>query len=113
MTKFNINPNHAAMIAAGRIAHEAITSAISGDNRIQPTRKALTIAEKKAWDNLIKVWGDSAKQLQYPCASDVATGAVNAMVKEASYFMENEMCKAAYEEFEATCRLVLPQHETK
>jgi len=112
MIKFNVNANHAAMLAAGRVAHEAITSSINSHNSIQTSRPPMTVAEKAAWANLVKVWGNSAKQLQYPCASDVATAAVNVMVKQAAYFMENKMCKAAYDEFEATCRLVLNKRET-
>lgn len=108
--RFNINPNYAAMIAAGRVAEDAVCSAMSKADEIRPSRKALTEAEHAAWMNLIEVWGEEARSLIRPCARDVAEAGVRAMQEEADKLMTHESVRKAYEHFLLMCELV-KKHE--
>lgn len=103
--RHNIDPNYAAMIAAGLVAEDAITNAIVDSSEAQPTRKPLTEAEHKAWLNLIEVWGDEARSITRPCARDIAEAAVKAMQTEAEKLMTNPAVKKAYEHFMLVCEL--------
>jgi hypothetical protein len=103
--RFNIDPNYAAMIAAGRVAEDAICSAMVKADEIQPPRKAMTEAERDAWNNLIAVWGDEARSLRRPCIRDVAEAAVDAMQVEADKMMKHESVRKAYEQFLLMCKL--------
>jgi hypothetical protein len=103
--RFNIDPNYAAMIAAGRVAEDAICSAMAKADEIQPPRKAMTEAERDAWNNLIAVWGDEARSLRRPCIRDVAEAAVDAMQKEADRLMQHESVRRAFEQFQLVCQL--------
>jgi len=103
--RYNIDPNYAAMIAAGRVAEDAICSAMTKADEVQPPRKALTEAERDAWNNLIAVWGDEARSLRRPAIRDVAEAAVQAMQDEADKLMTHEAVRRAYEHFQMVCQL--------
>jgi hypothetical protein len=104
--RFNIDPNYAAMIAAGRVAEDAICAAMIKADEVQPQRKALTEAERDAWNNLIAVWGDEARSLRRPAIRDIAEAAVQAMQEEADKLMGHESVRKAYEHFQLMCELV-------
>ncbi len=103
--RFNIDPNYAAMIAAGRVAEDAICTAMVKADEIQPPRKPMTEAERDAWSNLIAVWGDEARSLRRPCVRDVAEAAIDAMQKEADKLMQHESVRRAFEQFQLVCQL--------
>lgn len=107
--RFNIDPNYAAMIAAGRVAEDAISYAIVKATEIRMQRqdreRALTPEEKAAWENLVKVFGNSAKQLEWPSAREAAEDGVKAMIKEADKLMQNEAVKKAFDHFQLMCKL--------
>jgi hypothetical protein len=103
--RFNIDPNYAAMIAAGRVAEDAICSAMIKADEVQPQRKALTEAEREAWNNLIAIWGDEARSLRRPAIRDIAEAAVKAMQDEADKLMKHDGVRKAYEHFVLMCEL--------
>jgi len=108
--RFNIDPALAPMIAAGRVAEDAISSAVMRATEVQPKRKAMTEAEMDAWNNLISVWGDEARSLIRPCARDVAEAGVKAMMTEAEKLLENESVRKAYDHFMLMCELTKEKH---
>jgi hypothetical protein len=97
--RYNIDPNYAAMIAAGRVAEDAICSAMIKADEVQPPRKPMTEAELDAWNNLIAVWGDEARSLRRSAIRDIAEAAVQAMQAEADKLMTNPAVKKAYDRF--------------
>jgi len=103
--RFNIDPNYAAMIAAGRVAEDAICTAMIKADEIQPPRKPMTEAERDAWMNLIEVWGDEARSLRRSCVRDVAEAAVQAMQDEADKLMANPAVQKAWDQFQLVCAL--------
>ncbi len=103
--RYNIDPNYAAMIAAGRVAEDAICAAMIKADEIRPQRKALTPAEHAAWMNLIDVWGDEARSLRRPAIRDIAEAAVDAMQQEADKLMQHESVRRAFEQFLLVCAL--------
>ena len=52
--RYNVDPNHAALIAAGRIAEDAMVNAIVKATALRPQKTRLTARQKNAWDNLAK-----------------------------------------------------------
>ena len=108
--RYNIDPNYAALIAAGRVAEDAISKRLMEASEIRLQRKdrdrKLTDSQKAAWDNLVKEFGDSAKQLEWPSIREVAEEGVKAMQEEADKLMQNESVRRAYEHFLLMCQLV-------
>ena len=97
------------MIAAGRVAEEAISRRIMEATEIRRQAKnrtsPLTPGQKKAWDNLVKEFGPDARQLEWPSARECAEEAVKAMAAEAEALLTNQSVRAAYEHFLLLCEL--------
>lgn len=109
--RFRIDPAYAPMIAAGRVAEDAISSAVMKATEVQPRRKAMTQAERDAWTNLIEVWGEEARSLTRPAARDVAEAGVKAMMEEAEKLLTHPSVKRAYEQFLLVCELTKERTE--
>jgi hypothetical protein len=108
--RFNIDPNYAAMIAASRVAEDAICRAISKASEMRPQRTPITPGQKKAWEKLAKELGDELCPLTYGSARDHAEAGINAMIEEADKLMKHESVKRAYEQFQLMCELTKEQN---
>jgi len=109
-TRYNVDPNYVAMIAAGRAAEEAISKKLMEASELRLQRKdrerKLTEEEKAAWDNLVRVFGDSARQLEWPSVRECAEAGVKAMQEEADQLMQHESVRKAYDHFILMCQMV-------
>lgn len=109
--RFNIDPNYAAMIAAGRVAEDAICRAISKASELRPKNTPITEAQQKAWKKLAKEMGDELCTLYGLSVRDCAEAGVKAMQEEADKLMTNPAVKKAYEHFQLVCELTREQNE--
>jgi len=109
-TRYDVDPNYAAMIAAGRVAEEAISKKLMEASELRLQRKdrerKLTEEEKAAWDNLVRVFGDSARQLEWPSVRECTEAGVKAMQEEADQLMQHESVRKAYDHFILMCQMV-------
>jgi hypothetical protein len=108
-TRYNIDPNYAAMIAAGRVAEDKISEAIRTASDLRTKSKPLTPGQKAAWDNLVKEFGEEARMLEWPSARETCEQAVKAMQDEADKLMTNPTVKKAYDKFIMLCELTKEQ----
>ena len=97
--RFNIEPNYAAMIAASRVAEEAIIQAMHNASELKPVRTPITEGQRKAWKKLAKEFGDELCTLSGASSHDIAEAGVKAMMAEADQLMTNPAVKKAYEHF--------------
>ena len=97
--RYNINPNYAAMIAAGRVAADEITRAIHMASELKPQSTPITEGQRKAWNKLSKEFGTERFALLHSSARDLAEAGVNAMMIEADILMTNPAVKNAYDHF--------------
>ena len=107
--RFNIQPALAPMIAAGRYAEDAMSSALVRASEMRPHNKPITEKQKKAWEALSRSFGADRYYIEIPSAREVAEAGIEAMETEANKLLEHPMVKQAYNEFMATCKLVLEQ----
>jgi hypothetical protein len=103
--RYNIQPNYAAMIAAGRVAEDAICKAISKASELRPKHTPITEAQRKAWKKFSKEMGDELCTLYGLSAYDCAEAGMKAMKEEADKLMTNPSVKSAYEHFMLVCEL--------
>jgi len=98
--RFNIDPAYAPMIAAGRVAEDAISKKImdASSLRIGKDRK-LTLEQKEAWDRLSASFGQERFPLEYCSYREAAEAGVKAMQAEADKLMANPVVRKAYERF--------------
>lgn len=97
--RFNIDPAYAPMIAAGRVAEEAICESIRKASEMRPQRTPITPGQKKAWERLAKEFGNDLCTLQGLSAHDCAEAGVKAMMEEADKLLANPTVRKAYERF--------------
>jgi hypothetical protein len=113
--RYNIDPNYAAMIAAGRVAEDAISEKImkASDIRLQSKdrKRELTESQRAAWDNLVREFGDSARQLEWPSVREAAEAGVAAMQEEADKLMSNPAVRKAWDNFQLVCALTKEHRE--
>ena len=111
--RFNVEPNYAAMIAAGRVAEDALSEAIRKASELRPQKNPITPGQKKAWEKLAKEFGDELATLQSNSARDIAEAGVKAMQAEADKLMQHASVRQAYEQFLLVCRLTQSDSERK
>jgi inorganic pyrophosphatase/exopolyphosphatase len=97
------------MIAAGRLAEDEISKKMMEASEIRLQRKdrdkQLTPSQRAAWDNLVKEFGEGAKQLEWASTREISEAGVNAMQEEAMKLMQHESVRKAYEHFQLMCEL--------
>ena len=104
-TRYNIDPNYAAMIAAGRVAEDAMSEAIRKASELRPQRTTITPGQKRAWENLAREFDTDLATLQINSARDIAEAGLRAMQAEADKLMKHESVRHAYEQFLLVCKL--------
>jgi hypothetical protein len=103
--RLNIEPNYAAMIAAGRVAEDAISSAVIKASEMRPRRTPITEKQRKAWHNLAKAFGEEIYYIELPSAREIAEEGVKSMMIEAEKLLQNEAVRKAYDHFQLICTL--------
>ena len=109
-TRYNIDPNYAAMIAAGRVAEEAICKAISKASELRPKSTPITEGQRKAWAKLAKEFGDELCTLNGLSVHDCAEAGVKAMMEEANKLLTDPAVKKAYDRFLFIAELTKKTH---
>jgi len=110
--RFNVEPNHAALIAAGRVAEDGMCDAIRRASEMRPQRTPITEGQRRAWRRLAREFGDDLATLNMGCARDIAEAGVNAMIAEADQLMSHPAVRDAYEQFQTVCNLVKQKQNT-
>ena len=104
-TRYNIDPNYVAMIAAGRVAEDAIINAIVKASELRPRSKPITERQRKAWKALTESFGEERYYVEIPSAREITEAGIKAMIEEAEKLMTVPAVKKAYEQFMLVCAL--------
>ncbi len=80
-TRYNVDPDYAALIAASRVAQDVMAQALVKASEMRPKKKPLTPEQKQAWDNLKVAFGDDMYTLHVDSAHDVAQAGLDALQK--------------------------------
>lgn len=106
--RFNIDPNYAAMIAAGRVAEDAISKSIMDASALRvPARdQPLTPEQLAAWQALAKAFGKEQYALEWCSYREAAEAGVAAMQAEADKLLQHEAVRQAYDHFMFMAKLV-------
>ena len=107
--RYNIDANYAAMIAAGRVAEDAVCQAIIKAAELRPKKTPLTERQRMAWQELKEAFGDDLFSLNGASTRDIAEAGVQAMQAEADKLMQNDAVRQAYEQFQLVCALTKNQ----
>jgi hypothetical protein len=105
--RFNIDPNYAALIAAGRVAEDAISKHIMNVSalRVPEKNKPLTEEQNKAWQAFNEAMGNKMYALEWCSYREAAEAGVKAMMAEAETLMLNPAVQKAFNHFILVCEL--------
>lgn len=106
--RFNIDPNYAAMIAAGRVAEDAISSAMNKAQELRPASGNITPEQRALFDKFLASMPEDDPQrnmMTHGSIRDCAEAGIKAMMEEAEKLMSNPAVKKAYEHFMLVCEL--------
>ena len=98
-TRYQVDVAYAPMIAAGRVAEEAMLSAMHKRSEGKPSKVPLTEKQRKAWKELKEAFGDDMFYITYPSPMDIVQEGLKAMQDEAEKLLTNPSVKKAYEHF--------------
>ena len=107
--RFNIQPDYASLIAASRVAEDAISKAIVKASEMRPHNRPITEKQKKAWENLAKAFGNDRYYIEIPSAREIAEAGIKALQEEAKMLQYNEAVKKAYDHCILLCELTKDQ----
>ena len=107
--RFNIDPDYAALIAASRVAEEAMGKAMYDASQLKPSKKPITSGQRRAWRKLAKEFGEELYQLNGVSTHDIVQEGLKALHKEADVLYSNPAVKKAYDHFILMCKLTKEQ----
>jgi len=109
--RFKITPAYAPMIAAVRVAEDAISKSIMDASalRVPKRDEPLTPAQLKAWKALAKAFGKDQYALEWCSYREAAEAGAKAMQVEADKLMTNPTVRKAYDHFLLICELTKEQ----
>jgi hypothetical protein len=105
---YNIDPNYAALIAAGRVAQEPMHRAINEAAKMKSdewNNVALDNEQFEAWNRFVEVMGERGRYVYYNSVHDIAEAGIKALEEEAANLMKHESVRNAYEQFLLVCKL--------
>lgn len=102
---YNIDPAYAPMIAAGRVAEDAICKAIVQAQECRPSRTPMTPQQQRLWKELAESFRQDDYLILVPGARDAAEAGVKALAAEAEKLLANPSVRAAYDHFLLVCEL--------
>jgi hypothetical protein len=115
-TRYHVNPDTVALLAAARVAEDAISTAIMKATEIRRQQRhdketPLTPSQREAWNNLVKEFGDTAKQLEWPSARECAEAGAKALIEEAEKLLTVPSVKLAYDHFMLVSELTKDEND--
>ena len=109
--RYNIDPDYAALIAAARVAEDAMIQAMSKASELKPKHTPITEGQRRAWKKLAREFGDELATLNGASSYDIAQAGLKALEDEAARLLTNESVKAAYDQFLFVCALTRQQQK--
>jgi len=109
--RYNIDPDYAALIAAARVAEDAMMQAMQKASELKPTQTPVTLAQQRAWKGLARAFGTELCTLNGASSYDITQAGLKALEDEAARLLTNEAVKAAYDQFLFVCALTKQQRK--
>jgi hypothetical protein len=109
--RFNIDPDYAALIAAARVAEEAMIQAMGKASELKPQKTPITFAQQRAWKGLARAFGTELCTLNGASSYDIVQAGLKALEDEAAKLLTNAAVKAAYDQFLFVCALTKKQEK--
>jgi hypothetical protein len=97
--RFNIDPAYAPLIAAARVAEDAMMQAMTKASEMKPQQTPITEGQRRAWKKLAREFGTDLATLNGTSSYDITQAGLKALEDEAAKLLTNPAVKKAYEHF--------------
>ena len=97
--RYNIDPDYAALIAAARVAEDAMIQAMQKASELKPTQTPITLGQQRAWKKLAREFGTEICTLNGASSWEIAQAGLKALQEEADKLLTNPAVKKAYDHF--------------
>lgn len=111
-TRYNIDPDYAALIAASMVAYDHICKVIVDHSKLKPTKEPVTPEQKELWDKLAESLDVSTLPLYRASVAESVRAGTDAMIKEAEKLMQHDAVRQAYEHFITVAKLCSNQTQS-
>lgn len=109
--RYNIDPDYASLIAASYAAKDVLANGLVRASEMRPSvTEPLTPEQSAAWDNMIRVFGERGRYIQFPSAHEIASNGLAALEEAVKRLYKHESVKNAFEHFKLVCKLVEENH---
>ncbi len=98
----NIEPAFAPVLAAAKYAEDVLSKNIVKATELRMSTRGdrkLTTEQHEAWKHLVELFGEDARQLEWPSARGAAEEVVTTLAEEADKMLKVPAVKLAYEHF--------------
>jgi ABC-type branched-subunit amino acid transport system substrate-binding protein len=109
--RYNIDPDYAALIAAARVAEDAMIQAMHKASELKPAQTPVTEGQRRAWKKLAREFGTELCTLNGASSYDITQAGLKALEQEAHNLMTNAAVKEAYDQFQLVCALTRQQEK--
>jgi hypothetical protein len=109
--RYNIDPDYAALIAAARVAEDAMSKAMYDASQLKPTQTPVTPAQQRAWKGLARAFGTELCTLNGASSYDIIQAGLKALEDEAAKLLTNTAVKEAHDQFLFVCALTKQQRK--
>lgn len=103
--RYDVEPNHIALVAASIAAEDVMSSAIVEQAKGKPSKHPLTPEQRSAWAKLKESCDDDLIGIDYSCAADIARAGIDALIKEADINMDNPAVAEAFKNLVTVIKL--------
>lgn len=79
LTRYNVEPDRAGLLAAAETARERIRLAVVEALAMRPTTRPVTAKQRGAWKAFVAAMGNDGYIVEYPPANEVADRAIEAI----------------------------------
>ena len=109
--RYRVDPDLAAMVAAGLYAEDAMSRAIYNAMELRPQNKAMTPRQLELLTELTNEFSRADAVWARPCAQDAARAGVEALQAAAEQQLNHPAVRQAYEHFLVVAKLA-KSHDT-
>jgi hypothetical protein len=82
--RYNVVPDHAALLAAAEPMRDAIRETVSRLLAMRPTRRPVTATQRAAWDAFSRAMGNDQYIVEYPAVGEIADAVMDLLLRHSS-----------------------------
>jgi len=84
MVRYNVDPDHAALLAAAEPLRDKIRGRVSKLLAMRPSRRIVTPQQRAAWNAFVTAMGNDGYIVEYPAVGEIADAVMDLLLRHSS-----------------------------